>query len=708
MRKPLCILIAAALTIATAQAAPPPATTPASPAPASTAAAATSSLDWTPVHEAGGIDLNGMDVRVKPGDDFDAYANGRWEQLTPIPADRSSISVFYLIFQRAEQRNADLLKELAASHPAAGTDARRIADYYAAYMDEAAIEKAGLTPLTPTLANIDAIANVHDLSRALGEQLRADVDPVNATHLYTDHLFGLFVAQAMEDPAHNMPYLLQGGLGLPSRDYYLSNDATMAGYRTKYLAYIADLLTLAGVKDAQGRAQGILDLETKIATAQASIVDSEDVHKANHPWLRDTFATRAPGMDWDGFFKAAGLDREQVVTPWQADAVRGLSALVASQALQTWKDWMLFHALDDAAPLLPSGYAQLHFQFHGHTLSGTPEQSPRWKRALAAVNADLGDAVGKLYVAKYFPPASKAQVQQMVGNIEAAFDARIDALDWMSPATKARAHEKIATLKVGVGYPETWRDYSTLTIKPDDALGNHLRASEYEYRHQLAKLGAQVDRGEWWMTPQTVNAVNLPLQNALNFPAAILDAPFFDPQADAAVNYGSIGSIIGHEISHSFDSSGAEFDAQGRLANWWTPADMQHFQDATRKLAAQYDAYEVLPGLHINGEQTLAENIADVAGLMVAWVAYQKSLGGQPAPVIDGMTGAQRFFLAYAQSRRGKLRDAALRQQILTDGHSPGRWRAQTVRNLDAWYDAFPSKPGQALYLAPADRVHIW
>ena len=707
MRNRLSLLIAIALTSASALAAPLPATT-ASTASADAASTALTPSTWSPVDAAGGIDLTGMDKAVKPGDDFDAYANGRWETLAEIPADRANISVFYTIFARAEQRNADLIGELANGHPAAGTDARKIADYYAAYMDEAGIEKRGLTPLAPTLARIDAIADAHDLARELGQQVRADVDPINNTKMHTSHLFGLFVAQALEDPSHNMAYLMQGGLGMPDRDYYLSTDPEMIGYREKYRTYVTDLLTLAGLKDAALRANGIVDLETKIATAQASLVASEDVHKANNPWPRETFASKAPGLDWATFFKAAGLDGEAVIDPWQADAVHSLAALVGSQPLAVWKDWLIFHAIDDNAALLPKAYVDLSFEFHSHVLSGTPQQTPRWKRALAAVNADLSDAVGKQYVARYFPASSKAQVAQMVDNLKVAFDERIAALDWMSPATKARAHEKIATLRVGVGYPEVWRSYADLDIRADDALGNHLRAQEHEYHHQLAKLGAPPDRGEWWMSPQTVNAVNLPLQNALNFPAAILDAPFFDPRADAAVNYGSIGSIIGHEISHSFDSSGAEFDAQGKLANWWTPEDMAHFQQATARLAAQYDQYEPLPGLHINGQQTLAENIADLAGLVVAWTAYQKSLDGKPAPVIAGMTGAQRFFLAYAQSRRAKIRDAALRQQVITDGHAPGRWRAQTVRNVDDWYAAFPAKAGEALFLPPKDRVKIW
>ena len=656
-----------------------------------------------------GIDTAGLDRAVKPGDDFDEYANGGWRKTAVIPDDRASTGIFLAVFQKAEKRNADLIQGIGKSNPAAGSDARRIADYYAAYMDEAAIEQHGLEPLKPELAKIDAIANAADFARVLGSGLRADVDPLNATDLDTDRLFGLFVTQGLEDPSHNTAYLLQGGLGMPNRDYYLSSDKEMAAFRDQYQTYVAAILKQAGIADGDAKAKAIVALETKIANAQASIVDTEDVHKANNPWPTAEFAKRAPGLDWAAYFDAAGLSKQAQVVAWQSDAIRKLSALTASEPLQTWKDWLAFHAINrNASGLLPKAFDDLNFGFYGHVLNGTPKQRERWKRGIGRVNTDLGDAVGQLYVKQYFPASSKAQVQTMVDNILAAFDDRVGALDWMTPATREKAKAKIATVRVGVGYPDTWRDYSALEIRPDDALGNHARAEEQEYRHQVAKLGAPVDRGEWWMTPQTVNAVNLPLQNALNFPAAILEPPFFDPNADAAANYGAIGAVIGHEISHSFDNIGAEFDAQGRLQNWWTPEDQAHFKAAGQRLVAQYDAYEALPGLHLKGEQTLGENIADVSGLNIAHAAYLKSLGGKPAPVIDGLTGDQRFFLAFAQSWREKTRDAALRAQIVGDGHSPGRFRAQTVRNLDAWYDAFPSQPGEKLYLEPADRVRIW
>jgi putative endopeptidase len=655
-----------------------------------------------------GVDLAGIDHSVKPGDDFDGYANGTWRKTAVIPADRASTGIFLQVFEKAEQRNAELIKAAAASKAPTGSNERKIADYYAAYMDQASIDAHGLRPLRPQLRRIDAIKTRTDLAGVLGSQLRADVDPINATNFSTEHLFGLFVTQGLEDPSHNVAYLLQGGLGMPNRDYYLDPDKDMAGFRTKYQAYIATQLEEAGVVDADTKAKAIFDLETKIAEAQESLVDSEDVHKANNPWSMADFASKAPGLDWTAYFHAAGLDTQKQIVAWQPRAITGLAALVSNEPLDTWKAYLAFHAINHSAGMLPKAFADASFEFYGHTLQGTPKQRDRWKRAIGAVNNDLGDAVGQIYVKKYFPASSKAQVQQMVSNILAAFTDRVDALDWMTPATKQKAKAKIATVRVGVGYPETWRNYADLEIRADDAVGNHLRAEEHEYQHQLAKLGQPVDKGEWWMTPQTVNAVNLPLQNALNFPAAILEAPFFDPKADAAANYGSIGAVIGHEISHSFDNTGADFDADGRMANWWTPEDEAHFRAAGQKLVAQYSAYEPLPGLHINGQQTLGENIADVSGLTISWLAYHKSLGGKPAPVIDGLTGDQRFFLAFAQSWRQKTRDAALRAQVISDGHSPGNFRAETVRNLDAWYDAFSPKPGEKLYLAPRDRVKIW
>ena len=655
-----------------------------------------------------GIDLAGIDHGVKPGDNFFRYANGDWLKTAKIPADRSSTGTFLKVFEQSEKDTAELIRHAGASHPAAGSNARKIADYYAAWMDTATIEKHGLSAIKPELAQIDAIASREDLARVLGSRLRADVDPINSTNYHTSNLFGLFVTQGLEDPSHHVAYLLQGGIGLPSRDYYLSTDPHMVEARGKYLTYVGALLKQAGIADAQTKAKTILALETKIAKAQASLVDSEDVHKANNLWRMAEFGTKAPGLDWAVYFKAAGLQDQTQVDAWQAGAITGLSALTASEPLEAWKDLLAFHTINHAASLLPKAYADLNFDFFVHDLQGTPVQQPRWKRAVRATSNELGDAVGQLYVKQYFPASSKAAIEQLVKNLIAAFNDRIDTLSWMTPATRGKAKEKLDTLRVGVGYPETWRDYSSLDVRADDALGNRLRAEKFEYEHQRAKLDQPVDKGEWWMTPQTVNAVNLPLQNALNFPAAILQPPFFNPESDPAANYGSIGAIIGHEISHSFDNLGAEFDAQGKLDNWWTPADLAHFKAAGQQLVEQFNQYQALPGLHVDGKQTLGENIADVSGLTIAYLAYHKSLQGKPAPVIDGLTGDQRFFLAFGQAWRSKIRDAALRQRLSTDVHAPADFRAETVRNLDQWYPAFKVKPSEKLYLAPKDRVKIW
>ncbi len=657
---------------------------------------------------AGGVDVAGMDRQILPGNDFEAYANGGWRRTAQIPAAYPMTGVFLDVYKESVRRTGQLVREAASSHASADSNAGKVAAAYAAFMDTAAIEKAGLKPLQSERAAIDAVHDLASLSALFGSQLRADVDPINATHFHTSHLFGLFVAENLAQPEQELGYLMQGGLGLPERDYYLSQTPSMQAIRKAYRTYVTALLGQAGVAQPAAAAERVLALETRIAQAQVSLVQSQDVHAVSAPWPLASFSQQAPGLDWPAFFQAAGLAGQPALAAWQPQAVRQLSALVAAVPLADWKQYLWFQALNRDAGLLPARYADLAFGFYGKTLSGVSQQRPREQRAVDAVSSDLGDAVGQLYVQKYFPASSKAAVQTLVGNLLKAFDERIDGLEWMTPATRAHAKAKIATLKVGVGYPEHWRGYAGLAIKPDDALGNHLRAEAFEYRHQLAKLGRPADRGEWWMTPQTVNAVNLPLQNALNFPAAILVPPFFDPKADPAANYGAIGAIIGHEISHSFDNTGAEFDEHGKLANWWTPSDQAHFQAASQKLARQYDAYQVLPGLHVNGQQTLGENIADVSGLTIAWLAYHHALNDRPAPVLGGLSGDQRFFLAFAQAWRSKEREQALRQGLATDVHAPAAFRAQTVRNIDAWYPAFDVKPGQSLYLAPQDRVRIW
>jgi len=654
-----------------------------------------------------GVDQNYIDKGTQPGDDFNAYANGAWAKTAVIPDDRSSTGVSLDVFKVAEQRNRELIEGMAKANAAAGTDDRRIADYYAAYTDTAGIDARGMAPLKGQLDAIAALKDKGALSAALGASMRADTDPLNASNFHTENLFGLFVTQDLNRPDVTIPYLMQGGLGLPDRDYYVSAKPEMAELRTAYRAYVEKLLTLSGVSDAAARADRIIALENKIASAHFDIVASQDAHKAQ-PWKKADFAGKAPGIDWNAYWNAAGLPNQQDFSVWQPEAISKLSALVASEPIQAWQDWLTFHTINQLTSVLPKPIRDASFDFYGKTLNGTVAQQPRDKQGIAAVNGALGDAVGKIYADKYFPASSKSEIQGMVKNIVAAFDSRLKALPWLAPATKDEARKKLAVLIVGVGYPETWRDYASLDIKADDPVGNLQRARLYEYRHQIGKIGKPVDRHEWWMTPQTVNAVNLPVQNALNFPAAILETPYFDAKFDAAANYGAIGSVIGHEISHSFDNLGADFDSTGKLHNWWTAADLKHFEDSGKALATQFDGYEAFPGLHLNGTQELGENIADVAGLTAAYEAYHASLGGKPAPVIDGLTGDQRFFLAFAQGWRTKMRDKALRARIATDVHAPAMWRVQTVRNLDAWYQAFNVKPGDAMYLPPDKRVKLW
>jgi putative endopeptidase len=482
----------------------------------------------------------------------------------------------------------------------------------------------------------------------------------------------------------------------------------MADTRAKYRAYIANFLKAANYADADAAAGRIIDLETKIAKAHEPREQSEDFANGAQVWTRAELEQKAPGIDWAALLNAAQLGSAQKFDAYHFAAIPKLAALVGSEPLQNWKDWLAFHTLNQQAQVLPKPFRDANFAFFGTTLAGTPQQRPRDILALNATSNALQDAVGKAYVDKYFPASSKAEIQKMVENIKAAFAKRVEAIDWMAPSTKAEALKKVKNIVVGVGYPDSWRDYSGMQITADNAYANRKNVLLAEYRHQIAKIGKPMDRKEWWMPPQLVNAVNLPVQNALNFPAAILVRPFFDPNADAAFNYGGIGATIGHEISHSFDNGGALFDSTGALRNWWTPADFKRFQAAGDALAKQFDQYEALPGLHVNGKLTLGENIADVAGLAAAYDAYKASLNGKPAPTIGGFTGDQRFFLAYGQSWAVKSRPETLRQIVLTNGHAPEQFRAQTVRNIDAWYPAFAVQPGQKLYLPPDQRVKIW
>lgn len=638
---------------------------------------------------------------VLPGDDFYAYANGEWMARTEIPADRGSWGAMYAL---AEETNARIVKlvEEAGSNKAASAEARKVADFYKAYMNEAAIESAGLGALKPRMAKIEAIKDRTGLSRVLGEFLRADVDPLNATNFNTPNLFGVWINQGLTEPSRNVPYILQGGIGLPDRAYYLDNSPKMAELRSKYQAYIAALLKQAGYSDPEARAAKIFALESELAQSHASREESADIQKANNPWTMKDFSAKAPGMDWNAFMQGARLTGQDRFIAYHPGAIAGAARQVAATDLATWKDYLAFHSLNQFASTLPKAYNDLRFDFFGKTLTGSPQQSVRWKRALAATNGAMEEAVGKMYVTKYFPAQDKQRILKMVADIKTAFERRIDKLDWMAPTTRAQAMEKVRTMYVGVGYPDEWKSYAGLQVSPGDALGNVMRAQEFHYTQQLAKLKQKPKKTDWAMPPQLVNAVNLPLQNALNFPAAILQAPFYDPKASEAQNYGAIGSVIGHEISHSFDDMGAQFDAQGRLRDWWTEEDLAHFKKASQKLVEQYNAYKPFDDLAINGQLTLSENLSDLAGLAAAYDALKATPGGKT------VEADRAFFTGYAHAWRTKAREASLRRAVLTDGHAPGQWRTYTVRNLDAWYKAFDVKPGQQLYLAPEQRVRVW
>ena len=647
----------------------------------------------------------GMKPDVAPGDDFFMYANGSWFASAQIPPDRKVWGTFSELDERTNHQTTDLIKAAASSTSA---EAQKVAAFYGAYLDEAGVEAKGLAPLDDAMKAIAAIKDKKDLSKALGGTVRADVDILNATNMHTPNVVGLWVAEDLDNPKQYAAILMQGGLGMPERGYYTDPSPRMASFRTKYEAHIAKVLDLAKVKNPTAAAKRIFDLEKKIAEAHVPRNDADDVEKGDNHWPRKMLDAKAPGMDWNAFLGAAKLDKQGEFVVWHPSAVTGLASLVQKEPLDTWKDYLTFHALDHALLFLPKAFAQEHFDFYDKTLGGAEAPRERWKNGIAFTNDALGEAVGKMYVEKYFPPENKARVQELVKNVVAAFDKRIDNLSWMSPSTKAKAKAKLASLQVGVGYPDKFRDYSALEVKAGDALGNMDRAEKLEYDRNLAKLGKPVDRGEWVMNPQLINAVNLPVRNAIQFPAAILQPPFFDVSLPTAFAYGAIGCTIGHEISHSFDNTGALFDETGKKQNWWTPEDLAHFKAAGAALASEFDTYKPFPDASVNGKQTLGENIADLAGINAVFDAYQLSLKGQPAPLLGGFTGNQQFFISFAQTWRAKIRPDALRSRMLTDGHAPPEYRADTVRNLDAWYEAFDPKPGQTLFLSPEKRVRVW
>ena len=649
-----------------------------------------------PLYGTFGIDLTARKTSVKPGDDFFAHVNGTWQDTVAIPADKSAYGVANILDDQARANVRKIIEGAAAGKPAPGSVEQKIGDYFASFMDTARIETAGINALKADLDRIAAVKTVSELARLFGAP--GFQSPV-----------GAYIGPDDKDPNAYFVNLVQSGLGMPDRDYYLKADPKLKEAREAYLAHIGRMMTLAGVSDASAKAERITALETRIAQAHWAAERTRDAIANYNPMPRAEIATFAPGLDWQAMFDAmevGGWDRFNANTP---TALKGIAALVTSQPLEDWKAYLTYHHVHNHAPYLPKAIDDENFGFFGKTLSGRQQQRERWERGVDLVNRGLGEAIGQVYVKQHFPPESKAKIDALVTNLQAAYKANIENLTWMGPATRAKALEKLAALRVKIGYPAKWKDYSSMTIVPGDVLANARAADLWSWRFDVAKLGKPVDKDEWLITPQTVNAYYYPPTNEITFPAAILQPPFFDPNADDAVNYGGIGSIIGHEIGHGFDDQGRLYDATGALKDWWTKEDGAAFTKRSAGLVAQYSAFEVLPGLKVNGQLTLGENIGDLGGLGIAYQAYRRSLGGKDAPVIDGLTGDQRFFLAYGQAWRSKMRDEQLRSLVLSNPHSPAPLRVNgVVRNVDAWYTAFDVQPGDKLYLAPEQRVKIW
>ena len=678
--------LAAALLVATAATAqnlsPTPITAPAAP-------------------RASGIDRSAIDPAVRPQDDLYRHVNGRWLASATFRPDQAYIGVGQHLYDETQQQLRALVEgaQRRADDPAAA----RIGTLYASFMDEATIDKLGLKPLAAELAAIEAVADRREFAALMPRLVRLGVRmPVD-----------LSIGQDDRNATRYVPALLQSGLGLPDRDYYLKlDDAKFAGVRVKYSEYLAKLLTLAGAKaDAESSAQAVLALETEIARAQWSAVENRDPVKGYNRVELVALPELAPGLDWPAYLAVAGLaGKTPDLLVRQPSYLKALSGLLESVPLATWKAYARSHLLDAYAPFLPQAFVDARFAFAGTVLRGTQENRPRWKRGVQLVDESIGEGLGELYVAAHFPPESKRRMEALVGNLLAAYRDSIGTLTWMSPATRTEALAKLARFNAKIGYPKRWIDYGALQIRRGDLVGNVMRARAFEDARNLAKLGRPIDRDEWGMTPQTINAYYDASMNEIVFPAALLQAPNFDAAADDAVNYGAIGAVIGHEISHGFDDEGSQYDGDGNLRDWWTAQDKANFAAKTQALVAQYDAFvAVPPDYHVNGELTLGENIADNAGLAIAYKAYRRSLGGKPAPVIDGRSGNERFFFGFAQAWRGKARPDALLVQIKSDPHSPEEFRVTgAVRNLAGFYETFGVEPGDRMYLAPADRVTIW
>jgi putative endopeptidase len=643
-----------------------------------------------------GIDLTAQKPGVKPGDDFWTYANGGWDARTEIAADRASAGFGTQLSIEAETNVRGILDEMAKNPAAYGASGRQIGDFYASWMDVAGIEARGTAPLKPYLARIAGVrdaAGLQVLFASVGYAAPVEIG----------------ISPGLADPTRYTAAVGQGGLGMP-RDYYLNPGAKFDEIRKAYRAYVERIQSLAGIADAAAKADAIVALETQMAKVQWSPEQSRDIAALNDPQSIAGLKAKAPEFDWTLMLKTVGVESSPQILMTQNTAIIALGKVFAATPIQQWKDYLAYRFVSDHASYLPKAFDDARFEFYSKTLSGVQVQRERWKRGVQLVNGALGEAVGQAYVAKYYPPAAERQMGELIENLRDAYQERISGASWMDDATRKAALVKLAAFEPRVGHPDNYVDYASLQVARNDLLGNVMRSGEFDHQLELSRFPKPVDRSLWAMTPQTVNAYYNPLSNQITFPAAILQPPFFDPNADPAVNYGAIGAIIGHEMGHGFDDQGAQFGPTGKFENWWTPAAKTAFAAHTKALATQYDAYEPVPGTHINGALTLGENIGDLGGVEAAYAAYQRYQAKHgAAKVIGGLTGDQRFFLAYAQAWQTKVRESAQRQQLLTDPHSPAIFRVNgIVRNVDAWYKAFDVKPGDKLYLAPEQRVHIW
>lgn len=663
-----------------------------------TAADAKADTSAAPKVELGdfGLDLTAGNPQIKPGDDFFGFASGKWYDTFEIPPDRASYGAFNKLSDLSEERVKKLIEQSAQAHPAAGTPEQKVGDYYASFMDEAGIEAKGLQPIEADLARIQAAKTKKDIATLFGSPGFMSA-------------FGVGISPDMKNPSVYSVELGQSGLGLPDRDYYLKDDPKLKEHRASYVAFIEQMLTLGGVPDAAKKARGIMEFETALAKVQWPLEKRRDAEANYNPRTKAQLMAYAPGFEWQAFFDASDVGARENFVLGPLTALRDSAKVLNKTSVDTLKDYLTFHLLRTNSPFLPKRFDQANFAFYGQQLRGQPQQRDRWKRGVAITSDALGELVGQVYVKEYFPPESKAKMDVLVGNLRAALKERLANLSWMSAETRKRAEDKLNTFVAKIGYPDKWKDYSALEVKRDDIVGNVRRASLWDWNRQIARLDQPVDRDEWFMNVTDINAYYNPLNNEIVFPAAILQPPFFDPAADDAVNYGGIGAVIGHEIGHGFDDQGRKFAPDGSLTDWWTKTDADAFGAKTKMLVDQYSSFDALPGLKVNGATSLGENIGDLGGLNMAYEAYHNSLQGKQAPVLDGLTGDQRFFLSWAQVWRTKIRDEALRAQVLSDPHAPPYFRVNgAVRNMDEWYAAFDVKPGEKLFLAPEQRVKIW